>query len=126
MYKGTEPLYEEIYNNKISSEKFDVPELVIAGAIYIEQYRNVDIKDHIVDTPLGCLGMDTSLGLGQVYMCVNRMEKQGLIVDIRRNVTIKQLNDDFINVMYVGAYLSTLNKQWQSEVSENLSSRRDI
>ncbi len=70
--------------------------------------------------------MDTSLGLGQVHMCVNRMEKQGLIVDIRINVTIKQLNDDFINVMYVGAYLSTLNKQWQSAVRENLSSRRDI
>lgn len=93
--------------------EFGVNPAMIATVIAVEQNNNVNILD-AADGILGCLGFDTSLGLGQVKLSTAKMlEDKGLIDRSNsRCDRIDRLQDNKTNVRYVAAYLDYLRDIW--------------
>ena len=63
-----------------ASSIYEIDPQTLAACIYVEQSRNVDNKDYYLDWTAGALGLDTSLGIGQVKISSAQLvEDEGYI-----------------------------------------------
>ena len=96
-----------------ASEEFGVNPAMIATVIAVEQAYNVNIFD-LADIPMGLLGMDTSVGYGQVKISTAELlENQQYIEKSRsRWDRVWRLTDKKVNIRYVAAYLAYVRDIW--------------
>ena len=103
-----------------ASSIYEIDPQTLAACIYVEQSRNVDNKDYYLDWTAGALGLDTSLGIGQVKISSAQLvEDEGYIQFDAEDYTgfidtgiMSRLADDEINIMYAAAYLKYQQDQW--------------
>ncbi len=96
-----------------ASKEFNVDPAMIAAVIAVEQIYNYDIFD-MADTPLAIIGVDTSIGIGQVKVSTAiLMEELGYIEKSSNYLNrIARLNDVETNIRYVSAYLAYMRDVW--------------
>ena len=103
-----------------ASSIYEIDPQTLAACIYVEQSRNVDNKDYYLDWTAGALGLDTSLGIGQVKISSAQLvEDEGYIQFDAEDYPgfidtgiMSRLADDEINIMYAAAYLKYQQDQW--------------
>lgn len=103
-----------------ASSIYEIDPQTLAACIYVEQSRNVDNKDYYLDWTAGVLGLDTSLGIGQVKISSAQLvEDEGYIQFDADDYPgfidtgiMSRLADDEINIMYAAAYLKYQQDQW--------------
>ena len=123
---------------------YDVDPNVVASVIFVEQYYNYNWIDVCTDWISFYGIIDMSVGLGQVrlstaefleengYVSETSAEEGGwyipLIGFVHGTETMareKRLEDDFLNIMYVAAYIKALEDLWSKEFPE-IGTRPDI
>ena len=121
-----------------ASNEFGVDPVLVAGCIYQEQVQNVDWKDSITDVFGASIGLDTSVGVGQVKMSTAKLlEEEGYMPSLQpTKIEIKSgqyeqtkrlgvLQRDETNIRYVAAYLAYQSDQWRNEFPD-IDNRIDI
>ena len=99
-----------------AANEFNVDPTMVASVISAERKHNVNIFD-LADVPLEYLGIDTSIGVGQVKVNTAKlMEDLGYMEPSpNRFARIKRLNDMRINIRYTAAYLAYMRDTWKNE-----------
>ena len=90
----------------------DIPAM-IATVIAVEQTYNVNIFD-LADLPAGVLGIDTSVGFGQVRISTAKLVEDANYIEASQNhwSRIVRLMDKRTNIRYVAAYLAYVRDIW--------------
>ena len=93
--------------------EFNVDSAMIATVIAVEQAYNVNIFD-LADVPAGWLGLDTSVGLGQVRISTAQLLEEANYIESSQSRwdRISRLRDTKTNIRYVAAYLAYLRDIW--------------
>jgi RHS repeat-associated protein len=126
-----------------AANKFGVDQNVVAGVIYAERNTNLNFIDKFTDL-LSNIGVDTSVGLGQVRLRTAEMLEQSGYMPLTPSVTYvtadmfryniattynialsRRLEDDKINSLYVAAYIKFIQDKWQGEFPA-IADRPDI
>jgi hypothetical protein len=93
--------------------EFGVDPAMIATVIAVEQNCNVNIFD-LADIPVGLIGIDMSVGYGQVRISTAKMlEETGYIESSGSHCDrVWRLADRKTNIRYVAAYLAYVRDIW--------------
>ena len=110
------------------AKMYDVDPQVVAACIYVEQVTNVDWKDLFDGAIAIKVGLDTSIGVGQVKVSTGRLlEDEGYVekttvteyeklLGINRNDKIAiELENEEKNICYVAAYLKYQTDIWEED-----------
>ena len=112
-----------------AAEKFDVDPYVLAGCIYVEQIKNVDLKDEFDSTLVLKAGFDSSVGIGQIKVSTAKLLQEegympyiekptfwgGLLGMTREAKIAFELEDNETNIYYAAAYLKYISNEWAEE-----------
>ncbi len=93
--------------------EFGVDPAMIATVIAVERTYNVDLLD-LADVPAGLLGIDTSVGYGQVRISTAQLVENENYIEASssRWNRIMRLRDKKTNIRYVAAYLAYVRDIW--------------
>ena len=96
-----------------AGKEFGVDPAMIATVIAVERANNVNIFD-LADVPAGMVGIDTSVGMGQVRISTAKMLEDANYIEKSRNRwdRISRLADKETNIRYVAAYLAYVRDIW--------------
>ena len=111
------------------AEMYNVDPQVVAACIYVEQTENVDWKDSLDSVIAVTIGLDTSIGIGQVKVSTVRLlEDTGYVEKTtstwweekffhisRTDKIAANLENDEKNIRYVAAYLRFMMNRWENE-----------
>lgn len=101
---------------------FKIDPIIIAAVIYQEQSKNVNFVDTLTDYIGGILGINTSIGIGQVrveiakslekhYPDLNPFNKEDNFANSNL-VRVERIKDPLTNIRYVAAKLDFSLKRW--------------
>ena len=105
----------------------DVRLEMVASVIYQERYNANGVNPlDSYDVPLGYLGVDTSIGLGQVKISTAKMlvdkgyiSRESVGMENNRNYSyVNALQNNEYNSIFVAGYLQYLIDNWKGEYSE--------
>lgn len=107
----------------MAAREFEVDPVIVAAVIYQEQATNVNFIDALTDYLGGLLGLNTSIGIGQIrvetaellereFPQLGARKEEGILTDIER---IERLKDPFSNIKYVTAKIRFSQQRWAGE-----------
>lgn len=93
--------------------EFGVDPAMVATVIAVEQAFNVNIFD-LADVPAGLIGIDTSVGYGQVRISTAQLLEDTNYIErsSSRWDRVWRLSDKKTNIRYVAAYLAYVRDIW--------------
>ena len=96
-----------------AGQEFGVDPAMVATAIAVEQANNVNIFD-LADVPAGLIGVDTSIGVGQVKISTAETVENANYIEKSQNHwdRVWRLTDRKTNIRYVAAYLAYVRDIW--------------
>lgn len=127
-----------------TAKEFGVNPVILACCVFTEQACNVDKIEPLIDTGLGMLGIDTSIGIAQVKISTAKLMEQkgyvkpiefagmnmltgelqwkipgvpGFISGTEQEVMAIRLSDKKDSIMYAAAYLKYIQDSWKGEYS---------
>jgi hypothetical protein len=115
----------------VAAKEFDVDPIVVGAVIFQEQSTNVNFVDTLADYLGGRLGLNTSIGIGQVRVETARSlgEKfPELLENNKSNTTrsvIERLKDPRANIRYVAGKIAFSQLEWL-EMDLDITNRPDI
>ncbi len=120
---------------KDAAREFKVDPVITAAVIYQEQSTNVNFIDKLTDYIGGLLGVNTSIGIGQVrintaksleeyYSDLNPLYKEKGFVN-SNIVRVERLKDPLTNIRYVAAKIKISINRWK-EAGCNIENKPDI
>lgn len=125
------------YSNfiKRAGQEFEVNSVIVGAVIYQEQSTNVNFVDALTDYIGGVLGLNTSIGVGQVrvataaalenyYEELKLFVKENLFSDLN-TVRVEMLKDPQTNVRYVAAKIHFSEKRWR-DAGYDISDKPEI
>ncbi|MEK9154066.1 MAG: hypothetical protein AAB798_01190 [Patescibacteria group bacterium] len=126
----------EVYASivKAAAKEFDTDPVMVGAVIYQEQSTNVNFVDTLTDTIGGVIGLNTSVGIGQVRVNTARAleEKYPQLVSLSTVFSesgdfarVERLKDPFLNIRYVAAKVHFDETHWKG-AGFDLSGRHDI
>ncbi len=108
---------------KDSAKEFEVDHVIVGAVIYQEQATNVNFVDTLTDYIGGLLGLNTSIGVGQVRVnTAKTLEKFYPKLDPHRQdswfidyniVRMERLKDPLTNIRYVAAKIHFSQERWE-------------
>ncbi len=118
---------------KTAAQEFDTDPVMIGAVMYQEQSTNVNFVDTLSDTIGGVIGLNTSVGIGQVRVNTARAleEKYPQLVPGAAFsgddtfTRVERLKDPLFNIRYVAAKVHFDATYWK-EAGFDLSGRHDI
>lgn len=120
---------------KTASKEFSVDPVIVAGVIYQEQAMNVDFTDALTDYIGGLVGVNTSIGIGQVRVktaeALERVYPQlhpvaaGKEVVATNLTRVEFLKNPVMNIRYVAAKIAFEQERW-SEAGFDMRNRPEI
>ncbi|TRZ77205.1 hypothetical protein D4R87_03210 [bacterium] len=120
---------------KRSAKKFDVDATMVGAVIYQEQSTNVNFVDTLIDYVGGLLGINTSIGIGQVRVkTAESLEKiyQELKISCDDNklidcnsLRVECLKMPLLNIRYVAAKIKFSQDRWE-KAGININNRSEI
>ena len=111
--KNKQPLTQDEEYMLDAGLEFGVDPAMIATVIAVEQAYNVNIFD-LADIPAGLIGVDTSVGFGQVRISTAQLVENANYIEKSCNNwdRVWRLSDKKTNIRYVAAYLAYVRDIW--------------
>ena len=143
--KATDVIVENADFIKSAAKRYGVNPVILAACIYTEQANNVTITEDLEDMTQSFLGMDCSVGSGQVRVSTaKKVEDAGCMPTTydseainyafrnpftgksvywsdsysRDNEIYHKLKDPETNINYAAAYLAMIQNMWSEEYPE--------
>ena len=118
-----------------TAREYKIDSTIIGAVIYQEQTANVNFVDRLTDYIGGLLGINTSIGIGQVrintaksletyYHNLNIFYKENGFAN-SNIVRVERLKDPLTNIRYVAAKIHFSLKRWK-EAGYNIENKPDI
>lgn len=107
---------------KAAAKEFDVDSVLVGAMIYQEQSTNVNFIDTLADTIGGIIGLNTSVGIGQVRVNTARALEERypqLVPEVVFSsddnfARVERLKDPFLNIRYVAAKVHFDMAHWRN------------